>query len=360
MFFIVTQAAYANRVKFMLSEDICYDDNIYLRKHNRVSSIISSTQLHAKYGTHLPGTNLNVGVNANIGYHAYSEKPSQNNYWNAGLGVSLGNRYFTLSDRLVYTADGINPEIERAKRFTNIASLQIRVPLSRKFSLVFFFFFTLYKYIEDEYERLNRNRIDLGAKLYYHLTAKTSLYFSYMFYSIKYEKNDYYNSFGHVYSLGITGKLAPKVTGDARVSYTTRGYEIDNKEVDTWGYYLSLKYTPTNRSLLILSGERTIHDSSYRTNRYYVSTGVTLEYKQRIAQKWTAGIAVSYLNIDYPRSHNSFNRIDDYIGIKPSIEYRIRDNLIAMLYYHFRCRLSNYDSVEYTNNRVGLQIRFYF
>ena len=75
--------------------------------------------MYADYATRLPGTNWKVGVDANIGYHMYSENPSRNNYMNAGLGISLGNRYLTLSDRVIYTADGINAEIDRVIQEVN-------------------------------------------------------------------------------------------------------------------------------------------------------------------------------------------------------------------------------------------------
>jgi hypothetical protein len=361
IFFIATAQIYAARhIKFTLVEDLCYDDNIYLRRNNKISSIISSTQLYADYATRLPGTNWKVGVDANIGYHMYSENPSRNNYMNAGLGISLGNRYLTLSDRVIYTADGINAEIDRAKRITNIASLTFRTPLSRKFSLALLARDTLHKYLDDDYERLNRNRIDLGARLYYHLTAKTSLYFSYLFYSIKYEKSSYNNSYGHEYSLGITGRLAPKVTGDARVTYNMRRYERDDKDVDLLGYFLSLKYVPTNRSSLTLFGSRKMEESSYRNNRYYISTEVGLKYEQKLWRKWSAALGVSYENVAYPNATNGVKRTDDYLRISPSLTYHFRENLVATLYYRYRCRWSNFDYAEYTNNRIGIRIKFYF
>ncbi len=361
IFFIASAQVYAARhIKFTLVEDLCYEDNIYLRKNDKISSIISSTQLYADYATRLPGSNLKVGVDANVGYHMYSENPSRNNYFNAGLGVTLSGRYFTLGDKILYTADGISAEIDETKRITNIAFLTIKTPLNRKFSLALLARDTLHKYLDDYYEWLNRNRIDLGARLYYHLTAKTSLYFSYLFYSIKYEKRDYYNSYGHEYSLGITGKLAPKVTGDARVTYDMRRYERDDKDVDLLGYFVSLKYVPTNRSSLTLSGSRKMEESAYKNNKYYISTAVGLRYEQKLWRKWSAALGISYEHAAYPNAVNGDKREDDYLRIKPSLTYHFRDNLIATLYYRYRCRWSNLDYAEYDSNRVGIQIKFYF
>ena len=71
---------------------------------------------------------------------------------------------------------------------------------------------------------------------------------------------------------------------------------------------------------------------------------------------------VAYENMAYPETVNDINRVDNLIKVRPSIEYKFKDNLFATLWYQLRNKTSNYDSdnVEYLDNKVGAQIKFCF
>ena len=365
MFFSVS-VIYADKpLKFIFSEDIGYDDNIYLSNEDKTGSAVSSTQLFAEYLVNIPNTGLKFGANANVGYNAYLESPAKNDYMNAGAGLNIGNRFFSVEEEFLYTADPATSELtDRAKRINNYASFKIKTSSEKMFSIGFLVSDILDKYIDDQYENLNRNRINIGAQAYYNLSSRTSFYIGYLFSNINYEDNEYSNSIGNSFILGVNGTVAQKIKGSAQISYDMRNYdkEVDGleKDADIFGYLLSLTYEPTNRSSIILSGERKIEESVFTNNRYYISTEVGIEYKQKIFQKWEAGLFVSYENIDYPGKIDGVNRYDDLINVKPSIEYQFKEYLFASLWYQFRNRTSNCSMAEYTNNKVGIQVKLCF
>ena len=365
MFFSVS-VIYADKpLKFIFSEDIGYDDNIYLSNEDKTGSAVSSTQLFAEYLVNIPNTGLKFGANANVGYNAYLESPAKNDYMNAGAGLNIGNRFFSVEEEFLYTADPATSELtDRAKRINNYASFKIKTSSEKMFSIGFLVSDILDKYIDDQYENLNRNRINIGAQAYYNLSSRTSFYIGYLFSNINYEDNEYSNSIGNSFMLGVNGTVAQKIKGSAQISYDMRNYDkkVDGleKDADIFGYLLSLTYEPTNRSSIILSGERKIEESVFTNNRYYISTEVGIEYKQKIFQKWEAELFVSYENIDYPGKIDGVNRYDDLINVKPSIEYQFKEYLFASLWYQFRNRTSNCSMAEYTNNKVGIQVKLCF
>ena len=365
MFFSVS-VIYADKpLKFIFSEDIGYDDNIYLSNEDKTGSAVSSTQLFAEYLVNIPNTGLKFGANANVGYNAYLESPAKNDYMNAGAGLNIGNRFFSVEEEFLYTADPATSELtDRAKRINNYASFKIKTSSEKMFSIGFLVSDILDKYIDDQYENLNRNRINIGAQAYYNLSSRTSFYIGYLFSNINYEDNEYSNSIGNSFILGVNGTVAQKIKGSAQISYDMRNYDkkVDGleKDADIFGYLLSLTYEPTNRSSIVLSGERKIEESVFTNNRYYISTEVGIEYKQKIFQKWEAGLFVSYENIDYPGKIDGVNRYDDLINVKPSIEYQFKEYLFASLWYQFRNRTSNCSMAEYTNNKVGIQVKLCF
>ena len=366
LMFLVASVAYADKpLQFIFSEDVSYDDNIYSTKDDKKSSAISSSQLFAKYSSNIPNSGLKIGANANIGYNAYSEEPAKNDYMNAGAGFNIGNSKFSLDEKFLYTADPATSELtERAKRINNIASFRFKTSLEKMFSIGFVVSDIFDKYIDDEYKSLNRNRINAGAQLYYNVSPKTSFYFAYLFSNIKYEDNENYDSNGNSFSLGVNGNVTKKIKGTAQVSYDTRSYDKDIEGMDSdfgiFGYLLSLTYEPTTKDSILLKGERKMEESTFANNRYYISTEVGLEYKHKIQQKWTLGLLASYENIGYPETVDGLNRTDDLIKVKPSIEYKFKDYLFAGVWYQFKNKASNYDVVEYSDNKVGIQMKLCF
>lgn len=365
MFFSVSVIYAAKPFKFTFSEDIGYDDNIYLSSEDATSSAISSTQLLAEYLVNIPNTALKFGANANVGYNAYLESPAKNDYVNAGAGFNIGNGKFYLDEQFLYTADPATSELtERAKRINNYAVFKFRTSTEKMFSIGLNISDILDKYLDDAYKYLNRNRLNAGAQVYYNLSSRTSFYIGYLFSNIRYESYKCNNSMNNSFSLGIIGNITQKIKGSAQVSYDTRKYEEDIEDIESnaeiIGYNLSLTYEPTNRTSLTLSGERKMEESVFVNNRYYVSTEVGLEYKQKILQKWEAGLLVSYENMDYQEKVDGVNRYDDLIKVKPSIEYKFKDYLFAGLWYQFRNRTSNCSVAEYVNNRAGIQLKLCF
>ena len=120
----------ARPVQFVVTEDITYDDNIYLKdksysKENPgygevQESFISTTRVGANYNGKVPGSDFALKAGALVGYNAYTEKPSKNNYWDALGNVELANENIKVGDSLVYTSDPANSSIdERHKRLNN-------------------------------------------------------------------------------------------------------------------------------------------------------------------------------------------------------------------------------------------------
>jgi len=363
----VAVSVYADKpFKFIISEDVSYDDNIYLTKENTKSSIISSTQLFAEYLNNIPNSGLKLGAKANLGYNAYSESPAKNDYMNAGLGFNLSNNRFFLAEDFLYTADPATSELtERAKRMNNIASFRFKTSLEKRFSIGFLVSDIYDKYVDDDFSDLDKNRINAGAQLYYNVSSKTSFYLGYLVSRIDYEKESVRESFGNSVSLGVNGKVSKKIKGTAQVSFDTRSYdkELENADRNTslFGYLVSLTYEPTHKNSLVLSGERKMEESTFANNRYYISTEVGLQYKQEILTKWTAGIFASYENMGYPETVNDINRSDDLIKVRPSIEYKFKEYLFASIWYQLKNKASNFsDSVEYLDNKVGAQIKVCF
>jgi len=359
--FIVSVAFAESPFKFAILESIKYDDNIYLTEKDKKSSAISSTQLFADYLSQIPNSSLKVGLGANVGYNAYSENPSNNNYINAGAKGFLENEYFKLYDSFIYTSEQATNELtERTDRISNNIALNVRSSREKMFSVGLVASDVFDRYMKCSKVGLNRNRFNIGAQVFYNISPKTSVFVEDVVSSIHYEKNTYNDSTQNSLAVGVEGNITEKIKGTAKVSYDYRDYKKDNTDkANLLGYFVSLTYKPMETNSFTLIGRRAYEETTYINNRYYVSTAANLLANQKLSQKFDVSLLLSYENMDYPiRVGNDF-RVDDFYAVKPAVNYKFREYLTAGLWYKFKTKHSNIAN-DYTDNTVGLDFKFTF
>jgi len=365
-------AAAEKPLHFIASETVTYDDNIYLTKDDKKDSFISTTRIGAEYVAPVPSTGLKLTADAGVGYNAYTENHSKNNYWEALGGLELANDQFTIGDRILYTSDPANnEETQRHKRLNNKGYISYVTSHEKMFGIGFYASDIFDRYFESEMQSLNRNRVNLGTRLYYNMSAKTHFFAEYTYSDIDYQKSvgKVKNSHGHSLGLGVDGQIASKITGTAKVTYDMRDYEHeytadDGTEADKYndlvGYYVALAWEPTTRDLIRLSGERSMEESRYGANRYFTDTRIALYAGHKLTDKLTAGVTASWDNMAYAKDYYGKKRNDNLYIIRPELDYQFKDWLSAGVWYQFRTRHSNTDVFDYDNNKAGVFVKAIF
>ncbi|MBQ3667007.1 MAG: outer membrane beta-barrel protein [Elusimicrobiaceae bacterium] len=372
MALFVVPAAAEKPLRFTVSETVTYDDNIYLTKDHEKDSFISTTRVGAEYKAPIPSTGLKLTADAGVGYNAYTENHDKNNYWESAGGLELANDQFKIGDRLLYTSDPANnAETERHERLRNKGYLSYVTSHEKMFGIGFFADDIFDRYFESEMQYLNRNRVDLGTRLYYNMSAKTHFFAEYTYSDIDYQKEDgkVKNSHGHSLGLGVEGQIASKVTGTAKVTYDMRDYEREyvaldgteaNKYNDLVGYYVALAWEPTTRDMIRLSGERSMEETVYGANRYFADTLVSLYGAHRLTDKLTASLTLAWENMDYSKRVNNNKREDNLYIVRPELDYQFKDWLSAGVWYQFRTRHSNVNRFDYDSNKAGVFVKATF
>ena len=357
----------ASDLKFMASEELSYDDNIYLTNGNRIGSGIASTKVGALYDLAVPNTSLEGKVSAVGGYNAYTKNNGTNGYWDALLNAELANSNFKVGDVFLLTSDPANSELtERAQRINNNVYAAYRTNAAKALSFGVKVSDVLDKYTGATFSGLNRNRLNVGAGLYYNISEKTNLLAEYTYTIVAYQNSQDNNSNGGIVALGVEGQVAPKVTGEAKLTYNYRNYDhqvvgYDNY-ADLIGYNLSLTWEPTSRNLIRLSGSRDFEEAVYINNRYFVSTGIKLYASQKIMDKFNAGLTLGYENLYYAKADAAgIKRSDDVYTLRPELNYQFKEWLSAGVWYQYRKRASNAGANNfYFNNRVGAFVKAIF
>ncbi len=354
-------------LRFVASEEVSYNDNIYLTANDEKDSVISSTRVGANYQTNIPGSGLGLAATGLVGYNVYTEKPSKNNYWDVLADVKLSNDTFKVGDKFIYTSDPANNALtDRAKRLQNNGYLSWQSSKEKTLGIGFNVSDIYDYYIDKDWDALNRNRFNAGAQLNYNVSSKTNFFAEYVFSDITYNTNKVNNSNGNTFGLGVNGQLAPKVTGTAKATYAMREYEHDKAGADNYadlaGYYLEVEWKPTNNDVLRLSGERRMEETTYVANRYYVDTAISLYAGHKFLKKWTASVTFTYDNMAYPKAvvAGADKRKDDLYSVRPELDYQFKDWLSAGVWYNFSTRRSNEGYAKYDRNRAGIFARALF
>ncbi len=360
-------AVNASDLKFMASEDLSYDDNIYLTNGGKIGSGIASTKVGALYDLTIPNTSLEGKISAVGGYNAYTKHNGTNGYWDALFDAAFGNDNLKLGERFLLTSDPANSELtERAQRINNNVYASYRTSNDKALSFGVKVSDELDKYTNGKFEGLNRNRVNVGAGVYYNVSEKTSLLAEYTYHILAYQKNQDNNSNGGTVAVGVEGQIAPKVTGEAKLTYNYRNYTHEVAGYDDYanliGYNLALTWEPTSRNTIRLSGSRDFEETIYVNNRYFVSTGVKLYASQKVMDKFTAALTLGYENLSYAKDdNNGIRRSDDVYTVRPELNYQFKEWLSAGVWYQYRKRASNSGADNfYFNNRVGAFVKAIF
>jgi hypothetical protein len=357
----------AKPVTFIATEDVSYDDNIYLKNggNDKKDSFISTTRVGANYKGQLPGSDLKLTAGALAGYNAYTEKPSTNNYWDALGSVELANEQFKLGDRLLYTSDPANNALtDRAKRMNNDAYVSFKTTNKKMFSVGLSVEDIFDRYFESNWSYLNRNRFNAGVQGFYNFNTKTNVFVEYMFSDIVYQDNGASNSTGHTVGLGVNGQIAPKVTGTAKVTYAMRDYSRNvtgaENHPDLFGYYAALTWKATSKDTITLSGERKMEETLYDINRYFTDTLIAVKGQHKFNSKWAASLLLGWEDMDYARAITGPKRHDTLFTVRPSVDYMFKDWLMAGVWYQYRTRDSNIHWADYDNNKAGITVKALF
>ena len=366
---IAVPVAAEKPLHFTASETLSYDDNIYLTDKNTKDSFISTTRLGAEYKAPVPSTGLKLAADAGVGYNAYTENHDKNNYWEALGGIDLSNEQFNVGDRLLYTSDPANNELtERKKRLTNTGFISYVTSHEKMFGIGLFADDIYTRYMESEMQYLTRNRLDLGAQLYYNLSAKTHFFVEYMYSDITYRDNKLSNSIGNRFALGVNGQISSKVTGTAKATYEMRDYDHSRAGAhnynDLVGYYAALTWKPSTKNMIRLSGERKMEETRYGNddgyNRYFADTLVSLYGAQKLTDKLSASLTLAWENMHYPKRAYDNKRNDDLYIVRPQLDYQFKEWLSAGVWYQFRTRHSDVNRFDYDSNKVGAFVKATF
>jgi hypothetical protein len=165
-----------------------------------------------------------------------------------------------------------------------------------------------------------------------------------------------------------------KLTATARVGYQNRqlsdvagraaGSDFDEMVADA-----SLTYKPSISEAVNFGYTRTAQVSTFGPSEWHQADKVSFSWKKRLTRKLYVIPRAGWRRHDYPEEHTlsgfTGRREDDLWQFQGELRYEPRSDETtgaawawASLFYTFRSRESNFDTLEFDNNRVGVKVGF--
>jgi len=133
----------------------------------------------------------------------------------------------------------------------------------------------------------------------------------------------------------------------------------------TFIFDLGGSWQPLERTSVALEAYRRDLPSYVLAAQNYTATGVRASVRQLFLEKYTAMLVVGYENSDYTETDSSatasgVDRTDNYLFLKPVLEYQFNERLNVGAFYLYRTKDSNLAVYDYSNNQAGLYCNYRF
>jgi hypothetical protein len=216
----------------------------------------------------------------------------------------------------------------------------------------------------DTIPQLDRDEQVIGATGFWKFQPKSALLANYSF-GWKEFDDSIRDVTRHLIMAGVRGDLTSRVTSTLRVGIEDR--QPSRSGLTTYlGLVASgdLVFRPTSRTTLSFIADRSVGESVFESNLFYVATIGTLAVEHRLLPKVTVSARVWGGTSRYPDKvtlQGQTNwREDNIFGAGASIEYAARRWLSLGLDYTRQQRDSNFSDFNFVNDIVGLRVTFSF
>lgn len=347
-----------------------YDSNIYLTKTARRGSSINRSALGFDL-LEKAGSRLDLTGGYSMEVLSYSRAAAINNavHHNANFGaVAKLPKEMTLAvtDKYKQTTDQATSELtQRAQRIENTAGVNIDAPLRGDLGFALVAQHVYNNYMDSAFAGLDREEFLFGADVSYKLQPKTKLFVSYRNGKLTYQTGNVGDATYNNVDLGLTGNIAPKVTGTVTVGMQARKYKNDlltaKNTGSTMGYTAQVAWKALERTDVTLLGKRANVESTYGISRYYTSTLADLSIARQL-NKVKVAIGGSYEGIQYPERTTTASpkRLDENTSARITADYNVQKWLNANAGFTYKNRNSNERVFEYNDKIFSIGIKAMF
>lgn len=356
------------RVSPFVSERFEYETNVFQVPSHSQGDLIFKT---------IPGVLVEYGTGPNwvsAGYRAeilrFLELTSQDAVHHIFLGQAhfQTNRLsFNLRDSFINTTDPATSELTgRIESTTNTFLPDVDYRLTSRFAIGANAVWTYVRF--PDIPELDRNEFLVGGSVVWKVQPRTELRLIYNYGEKLFSTDEVRDVSRHLVLLSLKGDLTAKLSSNLRVGYEDRQPKNDTPGVVPYRGLVfggDLVYRPTDRLTISLLTDRSVQESIFANQLYFVSTIGTLVVEQRFTPKLWASVRVTGGQNDYPTKAAVTTslwkfRKDTLVGWGASVGYDLQKWLRLGLDYLHITRDSNFPEFSFKDDKIAGTITLQF
>ncbi len=217
-----------------------------------------------------------------------------------------------------------------------------------------------YNYMISDFRDRDENLV--AAYVYYRFLPKTSAFIEYDHKTVDFtlaandpSGNSLDNTQDSVL-VGITWEATAKSTGTMKVGRTKKNFESSAvTDLTMWSWYVDIDHQFSDDTRIKLAGKRQPNETDFFGTSYYITTGASVDFTQRILSKTDLLLVGSYGTDKF-----SDGRKDTTTILGAGLKYWIKDWFNVNADYRQQKRDSNLATAEYTEHRttIGASVVF--
>lgn len=352
----------AASLKFTISQEGQYDDNIFLTADDEKHDFISITS---------PQFLLDVPVGKDARHHfqllyradaaAFADFKSQN-YVNQGVlalaDITLTFGYFNVQNAFRDTVDRASTEFtSQVRRNENLSRVIFGVK-QNKLSYEAGYAHFIADYRENEFEDLNHTEDFFTGTVFYQVYPKTKALLEYGHGLINYSDDASRDGDYNQVLTGVKFELTGKTDGTVKMGYQNREYDTAGR--DGFNGFVAEAGVNTifsERTSLALNFDSTAVESISANNNYYNSNKVGADLTQNLSSKFDLVVTSQFERRAYPETDPEANekRRDKVFTKGFSLQYNINKVGKINLGYQYTTDVSNIDENDYKDNLISLR-----
>lgn len=289
-------------------------------------------------------------------YHRYSSEDANNHKAKGELEIKFpGGLDLGLSDEFTINHDprGVNIAEELDFYKNNIFSFSMGYSFAERFKVRFDYTNYLLDYEADRNSFRDRTDNSFAFYVYYKFLPKTSVFIEYEHVIVDFdESNDFDSKEEHFFG-GITWEITGKTKGTIKGGYGIKDFEGAIEGFKGYISEIDIDHNFTPRHSIKIKAVRKTNETNVFGSDFFVTTGMAIDYFQRLTNKITLRASTSYGRDSF---RGEISRRDHTWTGGARIVYEIRKWLITEAGYLYTKRNSTVDDFDYKNNRFFFRV----
>lgn len=341
-----------NQLFVTASASFAWDSNIYASRTGQ-GDIISSATLGLEFERRAGIIGINASINVAMSHFGeFSSEDFMNPSMRAEFTKQSGRTTGSLSLGASRQSRADSAANIRTESWNYDVGLNAKYPVIERYSLSGGFNYTLLDYINNAF-LVDLRTYAANIDLFYVYSSERDLVGGYRFrYGETSANTGFYD---HAFTVGVSGKILPKVGGNARIGYQIRQPWGNTGEGDYNSLTASVgaTWTASKKITASLQLSKDFSTSATDVNIDGTSANIDVNYALRSKLALFGGLGAGYNRfLGAPGA----GRRDHYFTASAGVRYTLNSHFSAILTYSYYHNWSTLDFADFTRNSVTLNL----